>query len=844
MIASPLPSRPRSRPIRFARLAATGLGLCLVFGLHAARAQTPPYDHPLFTGPVHDAPPQPFDLEHLRLDARLDPDGARLSARARLRLTLVEDAPGTLLLSARDLAVDSVRVRFDTLAFAAAFRLGGGDSLLVTLDTLPAPGRPFEVEVAYTARPGRGLYVHPAAGPAARPYVWTSAEPGTQAHWLPVPPAPGDRFTTDLRLTVDRRFHALAPGRLVETLPNDDGTVTYRFVNERPYPSHALVTASGVFGTEETVPLVGGREMTFASAASPERIAEAARTFAHAPEIARFFSKYLRYPLPGPGFTALALPDLFPERLAAPHLALFDDGLLLDRRAALDENPDGPLAEALAAQWFGMLISADYWTDRWLDDALPAFLSARFLADEDGESALELLMESFAERYFDEARRYRRPLVWDRWEEPGDLLDAHGRDKGAWVLFMLWKRMGDEAFRNALNRYLHAYDYATAGSEDLRRMLEAEAGVRLDDFFDAWVYAAGHPVLDVTYAYDAARGSLSVTVRQTQEGFLVPEVFEAGLDLEVGTLAGPERFPIRLTRREQTFTFPLPMPPRYVLVDAGDALLAEVRTEQPAAAWVGQLMRAEAPVHRLRAARALRAFREDPDLLLGLRSALAREPEARVRAAVVETMASLPPSPSVKRALLAALDDDAPDVRRAALDGLAAYPDDDAVAERALAPANTDPSARVQAAAVRTLARLGAPNALDVVRSALVTPSHRDVIRRAALEALPGLPMPPREALSVALTYSAEDRPARVRAAAVALLAHLAPERRRARRRLFRLLADPHPRVRRAALDAVAAMGTPEAREALERRLAEEPEPRLARRIRQALRRLAAASGA
>ena len=835
---------PTPRLNRLARLAATGLWLCLLSVTRGVQAQAPPYEHPLFTGPVHEAPPQPFDLEHLRLDARLDPGEETLSAIARLRMTGLGDSLATILLSARDLAVDGVRVRLDTLSFAAAFRLGGADSLLIMPDTLPPPGRPFELEIAYTARPRRGLYVRRAAAPGGQPTLWTSAVPGTQAHWLPIPPAPGDRFTTDLRLTVERRFQAFAPGRLVETLPNDDGTVTFRFENEKPYPSHALVLAVGVFAAEETAPLVGGREMTFASVAPPDRTAEAARTFAHAPALAQFFSTYLRYPLPGPGFSALALPDLFPERITAPHLALVDDGFLVDRRAALDENPDEPLSEAIAAQWFGMLISAEYWTDRWLDDALPAFLSARFLADEGGEAALELLMESFAERYFAEAQRYRRPLVWDQWEDASDLLDAHGRDKGAWVLFMLWKRMGDEAFRRALNRYLHAYDYATAGSEDLRRMLEAEAGVRLDDFFDTWVYAAGHPVLDVNYAYDPARETLSVTVRQAQEGYLVPEVFEADLEVEARTLAGPERFPIRLSRREQTFSFPLSMPPRYVLVDAGDGLLAEIRTDQPASAWVGQLMRADAPVQRLRAARALRAFRTHPDLLLGLRSAFTHEAEARVRAAVVETMASLPPSPSMKRALLSALDDDAPEVRRAALEGLTAYPDDDAVAGRALTSANADPSARVQAAAVRLLARLGAPNALDVVRSALVTPSHRDVIRRTALAVLPNLPMPPREALTVALRSSTTDQPARVRAAAVPLLAHLAPDHRRARRRLFRLLADPHPVVRRAALDALAAMGASEAREALEQRLPEEPEPSLARSIRRALDRLSTSSGA
>ncbi len=43
------------------------------------RAQTaePAYDHPLFTGPIHEAPTARFDQEHLRLALRFDDDARR-----------------------------------------------------------------------------------------------------------------------------------------------------------------------------------------------------------------------------------------------------------------------------------------------------------------------------------------------------------------------------------------------------------------------------------------------------------------------------------------------------------------------------------------------------------------------------------------------------------------------------------------------------------------------------------------------------------------------------------------------------------------------------------------------
>ncbi|GIV58943.1 MAG: hypothetical protein KatS3mg043_0032 [Rhodothermaceae bacterium] len=800
---------------------------CALLALPAAAQETPPFDHPLFTGPVREAPLPPVELEHLHLDLRPGPAPERLAGRVTLRLVALVDSLDALLLAAPALHVDSVHLTLsDTLRRPAPFRLAPPDTLLIRPDTVLAAGTPFALEIAYTAAPRRGLY-------ATGAFRWASDEPDVQAHWTPLLHTAGDRFTADVRWTVKAGERAYLFGLPKTGQARDDGTLTYHFTAPYPVAFHHLLPVSGPLAGGDTLP---GARVTATYAAPPNRLDAAARTLAHVPEVIRFLTDHLRYPFPTPDLALVAVPGLHTGDAAAPGLVLLNADDLLDERARLDENPDTTLARLLARQWFGTLVAADFWTDRWLDDAFPAYLGARFAAHVWGEEALALHMDRLAHTYRAEAARYVRPLVWDRWEDPAQMRDAHSRAKGAWVLYMIRQAIGDEAFRRVLNRFLYAHDRSSVETGDFVRALEAETRRDWGPFFDQWVYAAGHPVLEVAYAHDAATGRLDVTVRQVQEGPLVPEVFEAEVVLEVETLAGTERFPLRLHRREARYTFPLRMPPRFVVFDAGSTLLAEVRMDQPVTAWVAQLRDAAAPVHRLRAARALATFREHPDLLFGLRSALAGEPDATVRAAIVETMGKVPPAPSVERALLDALSDPAPAVRAAALDGLGAFAGSEVVARRAVEIANTDRSYRVQAAAVRALARIGAPQALDVIRSALITPSHRDVIRQAALTGLARLDLPARTALDLALPYTEATHPAPVRIATLPLLHALAGTQPRARERLWALLDDPDPRVRRASLQTLLADG-PADRARLERRLAEEPDPDLRFLLRRALER-------
>jgi aminopeptidase N len=516
------------------------------------------------------------------------------------------------------------------------------------------------------------------------------------------------------------------------------------------------------------------------------------------------------------------------------------DDVLVDERAMLDYDPDPLLAHELAHQWFGNLVTPVYWSDTWLSEGFASYLSALFTEHHQGPEAFALRLLDFEDGYFAEASRYQRPLVWDRWEHPIDMFDAHSYQKGAWVLHMLRQRLGNETFRQVLDLYLKSNAFGPVATEDFIFALEAVTESSFDAFFDRWVYAAGHPVLASSYTYDPGEERLTLHLRQVQAGPLLPDVVDMDLVAEIHTLAGATRFEVHLDEREEVFHFPVQMAPRFVLLDPDNTLLLERRAEQPVKDWVAQLRYAPDPVSRIRAARALADFQDDPALLIGLRGALEGESSPSVRTALVVLLDSLPPSSAVERVLLSNFEHPEASVRAAVLRALGDFAGSAEATRLANAAAQQDRSYSVQATAVRTLARLGAPGTFEVVQSALVTPSHRDVIRQAAFDALALLKRPPQETLRYGLDYTVPEQSSNVRVAATGFLGTLAARNRHALDRLLELLDDPDVRVRAASIRALGKTGQARVRQALERRIAQEPQPQLARSLQSALQQLQA----
>jgi aminopeptidase N len=162
--------------------------------------------------------------------------------------------------------------------------------------------------------------------------------------------------------------------------------------------------------------------------------------------------------------------------------------------------------------------------------------------------------------------------------DPEDVLDANDYQKGAWVLHMLRRDMGDSTFFRGIREYYRRYRDSSVTSEQFQRVMEETTGrgTRLTWFFDQWLRQPGCPRLDVRWDQQAG-GMLQLHVRQAQSAawgrFTIPQV-PVRLVLASGEVL--ERS-FRLDRRYESqtagFTLPAGAEVREVAVDPDGTLL-------------------------------------------------------------------------------------------------------------------------------------------------------------------------------------------------------------------------------------------------------------------------------
>ena len=107
------------------------------------------------------------------------------------------------------------------------------------------------------------------------------------------------------------------------------------------------------------------------------------------------------------------------------------------------------------------------------------------------------------------------------------LLNPNSYQKGAWVLHMLRLKIGNKAFFDGLRRYYEAYQFNNATTDDFKAVMEQSSGEDLDEFFEQWLYTAGHPVIKTFWNQSKRQFNLRINQQQKQFCFNFP------LDIEI-----------------------------------------------------------------------------------------------------------------------------------------------------------------------------------------------------------------------------------------------------------------------------------------------------------------------
>jgi aminopeptidase N len=196
-------------------------------------------------------------------------------------------------------------------------------------------------------------------------------------------------------------------------------------------------------------------------------------------------------------------------------------------RFSIPQRIEALVAHEIAHQWFGDSVTQSTWADLWLSEGFATYFAGLFIEKHDGDDAFRDYLRNAAQEYFTYEKQRNEPIHDTSTPILMRLLNPNNYEKGAWVLHMLRKRLGDDAFFKGIRNFYHAHRESNATTEDLRTALEKSSGMNLRGFFARWIYGSGHPVYEwssQTVENRNGRNTVTVVLKQAQPGppFLDP----------------------------------------------------------------------------------------------------------------------------------------------------------------------------------------------------------------------------------------------------------------------------------------------------------------------------------
>jgi len=698
---------------------------------------------------------RPFDLTHLRLDAHVDLKAKTLKGTVRLDMTALR-ATSSVRLDAKNLQVHEVTVLRGEPAQPQKIRFANeGDHLEIFLPQDTKRGERFAVHVLYTCQdPELGLaFFGPTKAEPDVPYqVWSQGETIGTRHWIPIFDHPGERLTSELRITVDKDLQVLSNGRRVSVTARPDGTAVWHWRQEKDHVPYLITLVVGKFA----IKTVKWRGRNVDYWVPPDRAADIDRAFGNTVRMLDFFSDRIGVEYPWAKYTQIVVEQFRHGGMENTSATTLNERTLHDTRAHLDYSSDGLVAHELAHQWFGDLLTCRDWAHTWLNEGFATYFEALWAEHDLGRDEFLHNMRGKADAARNGGRKL--PIVHRGYTGSWQQFDARAYPKGAWVLHMIRSRLGDKLWWESVYRYTTKHAHQCVETVDLRKAIEETTGRSFERFFHDWTGRPGHPVVSVRHRWNDKERMMEVRVRQTQKA----AAFHFPLLLEYRMPENGERKAVThdVTEKDVRFFVPLKARPELVRVDPLFTVLMELSEDKGRALWRKQLLSDPSPILRQNAARHFGKSKRDPDRRL-LADALGRETFWGVQTEIAAALGKSGGTVS-RDVLLQALSLEHPRARRAVVQALAKF-HNDATVTGALEGIvqNGDASYAVEGEAIRAWSAARPEGALGKLEPLLARDSHKEQIRTAALHGIGDQLDPAATTLLLEWTQRGKPRPCR-----------------------------------------------------------------------------------
>ena len=226
-----------------------------------------------------------------------------------------------------------------------------------------------------------------------------------------------------------------------------------------------------------------------------------------------FYDEYFGVKYPLPKSDHVALPDFSSGAMENWGLITYRESCLLADPELTPESSKRfiatVIAHELSHQWFGNLVTMNWWNDLWLNESFANMMEYVAI---DALHPEWRMWEDFATNEVTAALR-RDSLDGvqsvqadiNHPDEISTLFDpAIVYAKGGRLLVMVRKLIGEEAFRAGLKSYFEKFAYKNTVGNDLWQELESASDQPIVNLMNAWISQPGLPVVSVSNSHDAA----------------------------------------------------------------------------------------------------------------------------------------------------------------------------------------------------------------------------------------------------------------------------------------------------------------------------------------------------
>ena len=421
----------------------------------------------------------------------------------------------TLVLNSADLSIDKVsvdgaaiasRALLDTHRQTASFQLAA-----------PLTAGTHTLSMEYTGR----IYPH-AAGLFALDYdanggkkraLFTQFENAEARRFLPCWDEPARKATWTLTATVPANLMAVSNMPIASSQSLPDNLVRIRFAETPKMSSYLLFFALGDF--ERISSKVGGVDIGVI--VKRGETARAQFALDAATHLLPYYNEYFGLPYPLPKLDLVAGPGASESFDAMENwgaIFYFESALLMDPKVSTQEdirNIYVTVAHEMSHQWFGNLVTMEWWDDLWLNEGFASWMQGKapdhfhpewdLWLDEQNDLELAMRVDS---------RRGTHPVlrpILDA-QQADEAFDTITYQKGQAIIRMLEQYVGDEAFREAVHNYLQAHAYANATTADLWHEVDKTPASHIGTIARDFTTQAGVPLIRVHIAGNKAHLSV------------------------------------------------------------------------------------------------------------------------------------------------------------------------------------------------------------------------------------------------------------------------------------------------------------------------------------------------